>query len=482
MKNQILSIVSTVAITLAASAQSNQIQNTINALKYNDYAKAKTSIDLASEHADTKGSYKTLYYRGKTYVAIHKDRGNKYDVAFTAKPDFDELKKNASTNWTYTFKGKKGNQINFSVQTVKGNNVTATLFIEGKEFKTEAANGEGAKTKISTVLENDAAVKYVVQGTNPPPLDPEAAEKAFDAFLSCMKLEKDNKVWGDEVRDLLMEAAQYVYFKGYDAAYTEKNYEKAYKAMDMIAPAFELDKDQILKRNNITPELIINESYKIALAAKDNARAKQNLQKLIDIKFKDPYIYMDMSNIYLKEKDTAKALNYIEQGRSIFDDNSMLLNAEIDLYIMQNKLDKLMAKTTAALESTPDDDRLNYLQGFLYEKKNDLVKAEAAYKKALETNPDNMDATYQIGALYFNKAVEINKKAEAAAEKGDMKKADVLDAQKTEEFKKALPYLEKTYEATPTDKATATNLLKIYQLLGDTEKAKAIKEKFSKKQ
>ncbi len=369
-----------------ASAQQNNIQNTINALKYNELDKAKKAIDLAAENESTRNSNKMWAFRGKTYLAIY----------------------------------------------------------DSKTFKN---------------------------------LDPDAAIKAVASFTNCLKGDKDN-IYKDEVTGLLIASTLRLYNSGIDAFHAG-DFNTATANLTAIFDVFPFDKDKTLTRSNISPETLNNDLYSIAMGAKNLPEAKKYLQKLIDVKYKSSKIYIDMSRIYLTEKDTTKALEYIEMGRNLFDDDIKLINAELTLYIQQGKTDVLLDKLNKAIESSPDNELLHYTQGLVYKDKKMLDKAEASYKKVIELKPDHLDANYELGALYFNRAVEWNNKS-GALPMSETKKMKEYDDKANAEFKKSIPYFEKVHELNPNELSVIQSLMKVYRITGDDAKFTAMKDLLDK--
>ena len=60
-----------IACSSLGYAQKNNVQSAANALKYDEYAEAKTYIEKAAAHPKTINDPKMWYYRGRTYLAIH---------------------------------------------------------------------------------------------------------------------------------------------------------------------------------------------------------------------------------------------------------------------------------------------------------------------------------------------------------------------------------------------------------------------------
>ena len=312
-------------------------------------------------------------------------------------------------------------------------------------------------------------------------LDHDAAEKSFVGFLNCLKTDKSGAYSSEEnaAPKLLMAASVNLYNRSKEATYN-KDYEKAIRYVNYLPEAFPYDKDKALVRKNITTESLNADLFRLYKASGNNPKAKEYGQKLVDINYKDPNLYLDMSRMMLEEKDTAKALKYIESGRLLREDDMSLIKAEMRIYIDQKKIDVLLEKTSKAIEVAPDNEMLYFVQASIYEQKGDRDKAEASYKKALEVKPDYMEANFNLGALYFNRGVDFNKKANDLP-LDQTKKSKEYDDKANESFKLAIPYLEKAHELSPTENAINQTLLKIYKRTGNDEKYNQLKASLEKK-
>lgn len=302
-------------------------------------------------------------------------------------------------------------------------------------------------------------------------LDPDAEEKAVESFISSLKFDKDN-IYKDEVTGYLVVSAGALNNK---AQYYKENkeFEKALAAYDLLEKALPYDFVQGLKRNNITKENIMFSKYKTYAKAANKEKTMEYGDKLIEMKFKDPGIYLEMSKISLVSADTAKALAYLEKGKVLFEDNMDLTNQEINIYLMQKKTDALKDKLTKAIELTPDNEVLHAVLANVYQKTNETDKAEQEYLKSLEIKSDYEVANYNLGVLYFNTGNTWNEKLNALPPK-ETAKAKEYEAKANEYFKKAVVYLEKSYETSP-DKATKQRLRQLFLRLGETEKAEKYK-------
>lgn len=303
-------------------------------------------------------------------------------------------------------------------------------------------------------------------------LDAEAEEKSLQAYINCLKLDAKENIYKDEVKNLIVVSSYAANRKA--GWYAEnKEFDKAINCYDLVEAALVYDFDQGMKRNNITKEKLLYSKFEMYKYAGNKEKTQEYANKLIEIGYKEPKIYTDMTKLSLMDKDTAKALYYIEKGRAIFEENQTLINYEIDIYLQRKKTDVLKEKLTKALEISPDNEVLHAIFGMVHEKTNDMEKAEASYLKALEIKPDFEAANYNLGVIYLNKGNDWNRKAGDLPPK-EAAKAKDYDAKAIAEWKKAVVYLEKSYEASP-DKATKQRLYQLFNKLGETEKAQKYK-------
>lgn len=224
--------------------------------------------------------------------------------------------------------------------------------------------------------------------------------------------------------------------------------------------------------------------YNVAIAAdngKDLETAKKMYDKLIGLKYNDdsngPSLYSSMSGIYLAEGDTAKSLEYIQNGREAYPNDANLINNELNYYLKSGKLDEALVKLNSAIVNDTANHRLYYARGLIYENLNEKDKSAVDYQKAIEINPDYFDALEDLGRYYFNKGaatVDIANKLPF----NQSSKYDALKKEAKEFFNTAIPYYEKAHALRPDKSSVAEALIKLYALTGQNDKANAIKEKY----
>lgn len=291
-------------------------------------------------------------------------------------------------------------------------------------------------------------------------------------------------------------------FDAYNRAYDYlqlKDYTNAVKFFNYVIKNIPLDKDEQLKKNNLTENRIYEAIYRSAYYDQDFKTVLEYSQKLINVGINDPGVYYFNGDSYLSLGDTAKALEVLGQGRKLFPDDKYLLNAELNVYLKLNKTDILLNKLNEAIEISPDNHLIVYVRGNIYDKmaadrfkkerdytieadkiakkaKNEKVPAtkakldkevknlrmmadsmnreikrfaklaEADYSKSIELNPESMDGYYAMGAILNNYAnAELADKInniQATTQTEYDKKYAPLKKQQDELLARALKYFE----------------------------------------
>jgi tetratricopeptide (TPR) repeat protein len=355
-----------------------------------------------------------------------------------------------------------------SVQTLK--------IKEAKEFIDQAFANES--TSNEPKMWNYRAPIYLQIALKKPSLDEDAILKATEAHIKCLQKDEKGRIivrkWTTE-EDILAGLIQcgYKLFNVAIDKYNAKDYTGALKYYNAIFDIIPLDAEDQLKRGNITKETILYNSFFASSKMKDNATSKKLLQQLMDINFNEPAIYIHMSNVYLEDKNTDKALEYLKLGRNMFEGDQSLINTEINLYIQLGRTSELIEKLGEAIALDSENDLLYFNRGTIYDQEGDFVNAEKDYKASLAINPDAFGTNYNLGALYFNAGVAINNKANDTS---NNKQFEKLKKEAEASFAKALPFLETAYELNGEDKNTLLSLKQLYYLSGDYKKSEEMKK------
>jgi len=322
--------------------------------------------------------------------------------------------------------------------------------------------------KVYQAIYSDTSAK--VRG-----LDLEAEEKALDSYLNCFINDKDklysDAKFEDNARGGIVSSAGATNSKA-NFYKSNKEYVKAIYCYDLLEKALPYNFDQGLTRNNITKEKLMFNKFETYKYAANKEKTMEYADQLIGINYKDPKIYTDMVKLSLIDKDTTKALKYLDKGKIMFEDNMELITYELDIYLARKKTDELIDKLTKAIEVSPDNELLHFILGISYEKTKKIELAEKEYLKTLELKSDYEPANYNIGVLYYSAGKEWNDKANNLPPKDT--KLKEYETKSNDYFKKAVTYFEASYDATK-DKRTKQILRQLCARLGDTAKAEKYK-------
>ena len=347
---------------------------------------------------------------------------------------------------------------------------------EAKKYIDEAYTTES--TANDPKMWNYRAPIYLEIAQKKSELDKDAVLKATEAYLKCLQTDHKGRVvvkkWTAK-EDLLSGLVQcgYKLFNQAIEEYNTEQYKRAIKLYSAIFNVIPYDEEDQLKRGNITKETILYNSFFASNKMKDNKTSKELLQQLIEINFNEPAIFIHISNIYLEEGNTDRAIEYLALGREMFEEDQSLLNTEINLYIQLNRTAELIAKLGEAIELNLENDLLFFNRGTIYDQQGNIIKAEQDYKSALEINPSSFGTNYNLGALYFNYGVKLKGEASNASLDSKYK---TLTKLANDNFAKALPYMEEAFNLNKEDKNTIISLKQLYALKGDYDKSNEMKK------
>ena len=348
-------------------------------------------------------------------------------------------------------------------------------YLRNKEYEKAKSSADAASihetTKLSSKMwlyrGNVYKAIYTDTSKKVRDIDLAAEEKALEAYINCLKYDKDVIYKEDAKGPLVLTAAatrnKSNYYK------QNKEFDNAIYCLELLELSLPFDFDQGIKRNNITKEKLLFDKFDLYKFAANKSKTIEYANKLIEANYKDSKIYTDMVKISLMDKDTSAALSYIEKGKIMFEDNMTLIGTEIDIFLARKKISELKDKLNKAIDLAPDNELLHAVLGQVYEKSGDLVNSEKEYLKALEIKPDYEIINFKLGAFYFNLAAEFNKKLNELPPKETVKSKD-YNEKIIDNFKKAIPFLEKAFETNP-DKAYKQRIFQAYSRLGETEKA-----------
>ena len=302
---------------------------------------------------------------------------------------------------------------------------------------------------------------------------PDALDISLSSFKEGGKLDTKKEFEEDISRGV--EGIAFMNFNRGVIPYNNKEFELALKHFNAVSEAYDF-LNQTYNLGIVDTTAMFYGAY-AATGCRKYDIAKNKYETLLSANHKKPEIFQGLEVIALSMGDTAQALKYIEQGRTMFPDNNQLMFDELNIYLAQNKTQEVLNKLKDAIAKNPSSVELNYVLGNKYDSNlKDTANAIKYYEAALKIKPDFFDALYSAGALYYNQAVSINDVMNKLGyDQASQKKYNILEVERDKMFSRALPYFERAYAVDASDKDTKSALREIYTRLKMDDKLSNIK-------
>jgi tetratricopeptide (TPR) repeat protein len=329
----------------------------------------------------------------------------------------------------------------------------------------------------------------------------------FTTADEALKKAKEADVDGKNktiISEAATQLAQYQLNKGIKD-YQAKNFEGAYNDFNYYQTLFPADTTAVYYTGLA------------AVQAKKFPEALSTYSKLLPTTFsKRESIYMDMSTIYLQQKDTVNALKYATEGVEKFPSNSDLRRREIEIGLQTGKALEIIGKIQAAIVNDPKNKTLYYYAGLTYTsfgnntgdeifalkktsgkdlkestlppflaklnplqaKKDDyMAKAVEMYKKALEIDPEYYEANLNAGFALLSPGIDMYNYANNYLPPSKQKEYNAALAKSTAMVENAKPYLLKATALKPTSVDALRNLKNYYLVTKNTAEANETQKK-----
>jgi tetratricopeptide (TPR) repeat protein len=233
--------------------------------------------------------------------------------------------------------------------------------------------------------------------------------------------------------------------------------------------------------------------YNAGLAAElgeNYDRAKTIYLDLMEMDHDQPYLFTSMATINLAEGDTAKALEYVLQGRERYPDDLNIIFNEANIYIFTGEVEKAKDILALAIEKDPENpglyfalaanfDRMAQDTAYSHEERQGFYKqAETYYKGAIELDENFFDAIYNLGVLYFNEGIRLYEAADEALRKTqNFKQYEEDEKEIIAAWLKSQPYFEKARTLiTLDDLYYETVIISLIQLYARTDQPEKLSE------
>jgi tetratricopeptide (TPR) repeat protein len=257
-------------------------------------------------------------------------------------------------------------------------------------------------------------------------------------------------------------------------AFNENKYERALASFESI---LEIEDLPLMQDNTAAVDTVI--IFNAGLAAYNAEKydeAVKYYKEAAKYEYNGARTYELIASSYINMQDTVQALTTLQKGFEKYPENSAILVLMINIYLNSNKVDDAMKYLDLAIEQDPGNASFYFARGSLYDKIDKQDSAAMSYEKAIELKPDYFDAYYNLGAIYYNqgvKQVEIaNVVPSSQPEKYEQEKNKADD-----EFKKAIPYMERASEINPEDTYSLESLKTLYYRLKMMDKFEEVNKK-----
>ncbi|MCS7152747.1 MAG: hypothetical protein N2253_02720 [Bacteroidia bacterium] len=296
---------------------------------------------------------------------------------------------------------------------------------------------------------------------------PNLFEEVIISIRKCREYDA-SKDYENDLKVTAAQAASVLYLKGFELFQKEKLAE----ARQHFSWAIELY-DMIGQKDFYPPYSLRGI---VSLQMKDTAAAIQDLEKARALAAQKPikedqtlpFVYSSLISAYGGKGDAEKALSIANEARAKFPTDENIRRAELNLYLHHPSLqEKALERFRQELQRDPNNETYLLITAQLWERLNP-DSAAAYYKRVLALNPNNVNAHYNLGAYYVNQAAELSVKYNETKDEALQRK---YFAQMQENFRLALPHLEKAYEQLPEDLALLQSLIQVTTYLGEEAKA-----------
>jgi tetratricopeptide (TPR) repeat protein len=346
--------------------------------------------------------------------------------------------------------------------------VSVKLFYkEPKEIQTT----EEGSDKIENYVYDRVTLKFrngvLDSWTETKKIHPDPLTEAIKAVNEAVKLNTDGKADKDIVSTVnnLKAALEFEAVGQYE----KKDFKASHAHFNEI-----LNLNKLPQMNGQIDTIYLYYGGRAAFEAGDFKEANRLFEEAATYKFEDPFLYVFRKQSYFSTGDTAKGVAILDEGFKKYPENQSIMIELINYYMTTNKAGEALKMLSLAKAGDPKNVSYVFAESSLYDKMGKFDDAERSYKTCIEMDPNFFDANFNLAVLYFNKAVKIFEDASKVSDNAAYEKAKV---EGDSMLLKAVPYMEKSHEIDPKDRASLETLKTIfYRLKMDDKYQQVVKE------
>ncbi len=207
------------------------------------------------------------------------------------------------------------------------------------------------------------------------------------------------------------------------------------------------------------------------------------LLKAKDGHYKESELFLSLADSYIGLKKFKEAEIILMEGKDLENSEDVDFSKRLGLvYLNTKQYDKSINLLNTSLKADPQNYRLWYLLASTYERQKELANACDCYKRMLEIKPEDKTSIKKLGVLNFQQTdYKYKKETKRYESLKNPTRVDYHNSTKkletiSQDYKIALPYLEKAHANSPNDKAVISCLGIAYRRLKMEVKA----DEFSK--
>jgi tetratricopeptide (TPR) repeat protein len=301
-------------------------------------------------------------------------------------------------------------------------------------------------------------------------LDPNPVEEAYKSYMKAIELDEKGGNPGLKIKllgftnTLVNQAVE---------AYQANDYAKA---TDYFEKKLALDATPMFKADAAIDTAIMYNTGLAAMNAKQYQKAIKYFNDCAKYGYNGGSSYAQMISAYQQLGDTVKSVEVMKQALAKYPDDQSINVQLINYYIMSGQPNEAISYLDKAIEKEKDNSSFYLAKGVALDKLGRQDEAIEVYKQATVIKPDNADAYYNIGVIYFNRGVKQFDVANSVDTK-DQVKYEAEKNKSDDEFRKAVPYLEKAVQYNPTDTYISEQLKNLYYRLKMMDKFDAMNKK-----
>lgn len=298
-------------------------------------------------------------------------------------------------------------------------------------------------------------------------------EEAYKSYMKAIELDEKGGNPGLKIKLLtfsntLINAAV--------EAYQANNY---VKAADFFEKKLSIDKTPMFKADAVIDTAIMYNTGLASMNAKQYKKAISYFTECAKYGYNGGSSYAQIISAYqllATKEDTIKSVEIMKQAFEKYPNDQSINVQLINYYIMSGQPNEAINYLDKAIAKEKENSSFYLAKGVALDKLGRQDDAIEVYKKAVEVKPDNADAYYNIGVIYFNRGVKQFDVANSVPT-SDQTRYEAEKKKSDDQFKLAVPYLEKAVQYNPKDTYILDQLKNLYYRLKMMDKFEALNKK-----